>query len=88
MAHVLYLEQPKGVGFSYCVDSAGSPTIGPNACNNTDHSQAVDTVEALSEFFESKFPEFADKEFYISGESYAGTCPANVSLEPGSFPIN
>ena len=67
-AHTLYLEQPKGVGFSYCVDDAGAPTIGPNACNNTDQTQAEDTYEALLEFFD-RFPEFESKDFFIAGES-------------------
>ena len=34
VANVLYLEQPKGVGFSYCED--------PESCTNTDESTAED----------------------------------------------
>jgi hypothetical protein len=64
-AHVLYLEQPKGVGFSYCVDEEAE-------CHNTDESTAQDSYEALVSFFDSKFPEFKDRDFFITGESYAG----------------
>lgn len=66
VAHVVYLEQPKGVGFSYCED----PEVG---CTNTDESTAEDAYEALVNFFDEKFPEYKSKDFYITGESYAGT---------------
>lgn len=66
VANVIYLEQPKGVGFSYC-------TQGSEGCQNTDESTAMDSYEALVGFFDEKFPEYKDSEFYITGESYAGT---------------
>jgi hypothetical protein len=39
VAHVVYLEQPKGVGFSYCEDP-------DEACTNTDESTAADACES------------------------------------------
>jgi carboxypeptidase C (cathepsin A) len=65
VANVLYLEQPKGVGFSYCAD--------PEKCSNTDETTAQDAYEGLVHFFTEKFPEWKEKDFYITGESYAGT---------------
>lgn len=66
VANVLYLESPKGVGFSYCEGVASS-----SACVNTDESTAQDAYEFLATFFE-KFPEYKTNKFYITGESYAG----------------
>jgi len=60
---VIFLESPKGVGFSYCVNRA--------TCVNTDESTAVDAYDALVAFFKG-FPEYASNDFYITGESYAG----------------
>ena len=58
------IEQPKGVGFSYCT--------GKGKCVNTDESTAQDTYEALVAFFE-RFPALKSRPFYVTGESYAGT---------------
>lgn len=77
MANVIYLEQPKGVGFSYCVDAEAE-------CHNTDESTAEDAYEGLVHFFEKKFPEWKEKDFYITGESYAGTCVACLKLRSDS----
>jgi carboxypeptidase C (cathepsin A) len=63
---MVYLEQPKGVGFSYCV---GKKAVG---CVNTDESTAIDGHEFLVNFFKS-YPEYSALDFYITGESYAGT---------------
>jgi carboxypeptidase C (cathepsin A) len=66
MANVLYLESPKGVGFSYCEGVTSSAQ-----CVNTDESTAQDAYEFLVNFFNS-FPEYKTNKFYITGESYAG----------------
>jgi len=63
MASMIYLESPKGVGFSYCDK--------PSKCHNTDESTAIDNHEFLVNFFKG-FSEFAKNDFYIVGESYAG----------------
>lgn len=62
-ANVLFLESPKGVGFSYCNNK--------NNCLNTDETTAADSYEFLVNFFKG-FSEFANNEFFITGESYAG----------------
>ena len=61
---MIYLEQPAGVGFSYCAPDAPS-------CRFGDDNQADDTFAFLEKFFEG-FPEFADNEFYLTAESYGG----------------
>ena len=65
-ANMLYLESPKGVGFSYC-DNVKSA----NQCVNTDETTAQDAYEFLINFFQG-FPEYSSNKFYITGESYAG----------------
>lgn len=49
---MIYLESPKGVGFSYCDDAKSS-----GQCVNTDESTAQDAYEALVNFFKG-FPEY------------------------------
>ena len=63
VANLLTIEQPKGVGFSYCT--------GSGACKNDDISTAQDTYEALLAFF-AAYPEYKKSKFFITGESYAG----------------
>eukprot|EP00054_Salpingoeca_dolichothecata_P015795 m.91549 g.91549 ORF g.91549 m.91549 type:complete len:465 (-) comp21661_c0_seq1:64-1458(-) len=63
-ANVFWLEQPKGVGFSYCNEGV--------TCVNNDTSQAEDVYTFMKNFL-VEFSEFADRDFYITGESYAGT---------------
>lgn len=65
VANVLWLESPKGVGFSYCDSDRKS------ACVNTDESTAIDAYEFLVNWF-TAFPEYKSNKFYITGESYAG----------------
>jgi carboxypeptidase C (cathepsin A) len=62
VANLLTIEQPKGVGFSYCTGS------GP--CRNDDTTTAQDTYEALVHFF-AAYPEFKNSPFYVTGESCA-----------------
>ena len=96
-AHMLYLEQPKGVGFSYCdaakaAAEAGLPARNASAlCRNDDHSTAADAQEFLVAFF-AHFPEHAGRDFYITGESYAGTyipmLVQQIDKHQGSAPLN
>ncbi|KAL2896453.1 Serine carboxypeptidase-like 40 [Bienertia sinuspersici] len=63
-ANVLFLESPTGVGFSYSNTSSDYHT-------NGDTKTAEDNYVFLLNWFE-RFPEFKGRDFYISGESYAG----------------
>lgn len=65
-SNMLYLESPKGVGFSYC----DNVTVAEE-CVNTDESTAQDAYEFLVSWFEL-YPEYQSNKFYITGESYAG----------------
>ncbi len=58
--NVIYLESPAGVGFS-----------NGNPFNHNDTKTANDNLTALLKFFK-KFPEYQGRDFFITGESYAG----------------
>jgi serine carboxypeptidase-like clade 1 len=62
-AHMLYIEAPAFVGFSY--------SYTPSDANTNDNRTANDNFAALEVFFQG-FPELAQQEFFIAGESYAG----------------
>jgi carboxypeptidase C (cathepsin A) len=64
-ANMLYVESPGGVGFSY-IDSKLDYDLAIN-----DDIASQDNFNALLDFFQ-KFPSFKGRDFYISGESYAG----------------
>ena len=57
---MIYLETPAGVGFSF----------GDNTSSDAD--SAKDNLRALIIWF-GKFSEYRSVDFYIAGESYAGT---------------
>ncbi|KAM3141577.1 hypothetical protein pb186bvf_006182 [Paramecium bursaria] len=59
-AHMLYLESPAQVGFSY-----------GDIFEMSDAKAAQQNLQAIISFFK-KYPEIVEREFYISGESYAG----------------
>ncbi|XP_047336729.1 serine carboxypeptidase-like 40 [Impatiens glandulifera] len=64
VANVLFLESPAGVGFSY--------TNNKSEYNNTgDKLTADESYNFLLNWLE-RFPEYKTRDFYISGESYAG----------------
>ena len=60
VANVLYLEQPKGVGFSYCTE--GTP------CVNTDESVGEEAAEFLERWF-AGFQEYRSNDLYLTGKS-------------------
>ena len=68
LAHLVVLESPAGVGFSYCHNMTLSEESG---CFNTDTSTARDARAALQDFF-TVFPSLRYNPIYIAGESYAG----------------
>ena len=64
-ANMLYIESPGDVGFSY-IDSKYDYEL-----EISDDIAAEDNLKAVLDFF-NKFPSFKGRDFYISGESYAG----------------
>ncbi|XP_008791046.2 serine carboxypeptidase-like 45 [Phoenix dactylifera] len=63
-ANMLYLETPAGVGFSYATDSSYYEGV-------NDKMTARDNLVFLLRWF-TKFPQYKDRDLYITGESYAG----------------
>ncbi|KAK1414023.1 hypothetical protein QVD17_29760 [Tagetes erecta] len=63
-ANILFLESPAGVGFSYTNTSSDLQDAG-------DKRTASDALRFLIRWL-SRFPQYKYREFYISGESYAG----------------
>ncbi|XP_047337838.1 serine carboxypeptidase II-2-like [Impatiens glandulifera] len=63
-ANMLFLESPTSVGFSYSNDTSDYNNLG-------DRNTARDAYAFLLKWFE-RFPEYKDRDFYITGESYAG----------------
>jgi hypothetical protein len=68
VAHVVFIDQPVGTGFSY-VTPDRSPTAKGFA---QDEKQVGENMyQALLNFF-TKFPEHKNRKLFIAGESYAG----------------
>ncbi|XP_002990798.2 serine carboxypeptidase-like 42 [Selaginella moellendorffii] len=63
-ANILFLESPAGVGWSYSNRSEDYSIY-------NDAKTAKDSVTFLLRWFDA-FPEYKSREFYITGESYAG----------------
>lgn len=61
--NLLYIEQPAGVGFSYCNNVKD--------CSFDDHKSGQDNLTVVLEWF-NKFPEYQNNDLFISGESYGG----------------
>lgn len=64
VANVLFLESPAGVGFSYSNTTSDYNKTG-------DKSTAEDSYAFLVNWLE-RYPEYKTRDFYITGESYAG----------------
>ncbi len=64
LAHMIYIESPAGVGFSYSDKSRED-------IRSNDTKSGVDNLNAILSFFQ-KYPHLKELDFYISGESYAG----------------
>ncbi|KAE9458523.1 hypothetical protein C3L33_09574, partial [Rhododendron williamsianum] len=64
VANVIFLESPAGVGFSYSNTSSDYTTVG-------DKRTAEDSYVFLVNWLE-RFPQYKNRDFYITGESYAG----------------
>lgn len=63
VGNILFLESPAGVGFSYSNRSSDYRT--------GDKQTAKDSYTFLINWLE-RFPEYKTRDFYITGESYAG----------------
>ncbi|KAK6159368.1 hypothetical protein DH2020_006682 [Rehmannia glutinosa] len=63
VANILFLESPAGVGFSYANTTSNYVT--------GDKQTAADSYTFLLNWLE-RFPEYKTRDFYITGESYAG----------------
>ncbi|PIA45950.1 hypothetical protein AQUCO_01600299v1 [Aquilegia coerulea] len=64
VANILFLDSPVGTGFSYTNDPSELLT-------NGDQRTADDSLVFLLKWFE-RFPQYKGRDFYITGESYAG----------------
>ncbi|KAK6156621.1 hypothetical protein DH2020_010869 [Rehmannia glutinosa] len=64
VANILFVESPAGVGFSYTNTSS-------NLKDSGDKRTAEDALIFLIRWM-SRFPQYKYRDFYISGESYAG----------------
>lgn len=62
-SNLLYVDQPTGTGFSYSTDKRD--------IRHNENGVSNDLYDFLQAFFE-EHPEFAENDFYITGESYAG----------------
>ena len=65
---MLFLESPAGVGFSYCSEQLTDPDT---VCSASDESAAAGNLDALRAFL-VRFPQYEGRDFFITGESYAG----------------
>ncbi|KAK0596611.1 hypothetical protein LWI29_017310 [Acer saccharum] len=63
-ANMLYLESPAGVGFSYSANKSFYNSV-------NDDITARDNLAFLNKWF-TKFPEYKNRDFFITGESYGG----------------
>lgn len=79
-SNVLYIESPAGVGFS-------NDTNATIASNSNDLQTAHDNLAAVLAWFE-RFPAYRNNEFYVTGESYAGTYVPFLSLMLHEYNIN
>ncbi|OAY84574.1 Serine carboxypeptidase 3, partial [Ananas comosus] len=62
-SNLIYVDQPTGTGFSYSSDRRD--------IRHNENGVSNDLYDFLQAFF-SEHPEYADNDFYITGESYAG----------------
>ena len=60
-ANMVYIDSPTGVGWSYSKTKSDY--------TNGDASTAADNYVAIAKFLE-KFPQFENRDFYLTGESY------------------
>lgn len=64
VANMLFIEIPAGVGYSYSNTTSDY--------YNTGDQRTTDDAYAFLVTWLEKFPEYQDRDFFITGESYAG----------------
>ncbi|XP_004968265.1 serine carboxypeptidase II-1 [Setaria italica] len=64
VANMLFLDSPAGVGYSYSNTTADLYTAGDNKTAHDAYNFLVNWLE--------RFPQYKHRDFYITGESYAG----------------
>ncbi|XXG60906.1 hypothetical protein AAC387_Pa04g2701 [Persea americana] len=72
VANVIFLESPAGVGFSYSNTTSDYDVSG-------DKRTAQDSLTFLVNWLE-RFPQYKNRDFYITGESYAGHYVPQLAL--------
>jgi len=70
LGHLLIIDQPAPVGFSYCQDEPDSHSCGGIAW--TDELASANAYTALQTFFDQKFSCLQNLPLYLTGESYGG----------------
>lgn len=75
-AHLLVLESPAGVGYSYC-----AAQLRGEGCTNTDKSTARAARAAVVDFYTRLFSELRKTDLFLTGESYAGVYVPTLARE-------
>ena len=78
-SNLLFLDSPAGVGLSQNDDQK----FVYNDANTAD-----DNLRAMVYFFEKKFPSYKEKDFFITGESYAGKYIPDLALRIHTYNKN
>ena len=76
LAHLVVLESPAGVGYSYC---KASNTGG--SCHNTDKSTAAAARAAMQDFFKTKFPELTKVSTSFAFIGLGPCCPPHARCD-------
>lgn len=75
LGHLLIIDQPAPVGFSFCGDPSDPDAVHSHSCGGiawTDELASLNSYTALQTFFDQKFPCLLDLDLYLTGESYGG----------------
>lgn len=80
VANVIAVNNPAPIGFSYC-DPAGPSGDGYSCGDWNDELVAKANHRFLTNLFTTEFPEYADNDLFISGESYAGIYVPTIARE-------